>query len=125
MSSRAKTGAIVVPLGIAALVIVIVLVFGGGGGVSTATQLAAAKQSYCTHLRELTQEQRGPAVNRAAKKIKRDAAAFRAAGDPATARQLKAVVRAAKRVVAALAANKDPSAAAAAMQKAVKKAPSC
>jgi len=123
-SSRTKIIAIGAPLAVI-LIFVVALMATGGSGPSTAAQLAAAKQSYCIHLRELTQEQRGPAVNRAAKKIKQDAAAFRQAGDATTARELVAVTHAAKRVVAALENNKNPAAAAAAMQKAIGKAPTC
>jgi hypothetical protein len=124
MSPRAKLIAVAAP--IAVIVIVVAVIFAsGGGGPSQAAKLAAAKQFYCTDLRALTQQQRGPAVARASRLIRKDARSFRQAGDPETAQELIAVAHAAKRVVAALADNKDPSAAAAAMQKSIAKAPAC
>ena len=113
-----------VPLVIAA-VVASVLLSGGGSGPSGAS-LAVIKGTYCLHSRALFQESdRAPAVSRAADQIQKDAAAFRRAGDAATARRLKAVVRLARKLASAIRSNTGISAALHTLLKAAAKGPSC
>jgi len=124
MSPRAKLIAVAAPIAVI-LIVVIAVLASGGGGPSQAAQLAAAKQFYCTDMRALTQQQRGPAVTRGAKLIKKDAAAFRKAGDAATAKELRAVVKAAKRLAVAIEANANINQASQALLRSIRQGPSC
>jgi hypothetical protein len=114
---------VAIPLVVAAVVAGVLLSEGGG---SSGARLAAARQTYCLHSRALAQElDRAPAVARASKQIRADAAAFRAAGDAAAARELRAIVRAGLRLSAAIDANKGIEAASKALEKATLAGPSC
>jgi len=125
LGSRSRFAIVAIPLVVAA-VVAGVLLSGGGGGASSGARLTAAKQSYCLHSRALFQESdRAPAVSRAADQIQKDAAAFRRAGDAATARELKAVVRLARKLASAIRSNAGISAALHTLLKAAAKGPSC
>src|SRR5947208_3734862 len=101
LTGRAKLIAIVVPIGIIGIVAGLALSGGGSGGPSGT---AAALQSYCQHEHNLAQEfTRAPAVRRFAKQIKQDAAAFKAAGDTQTAKELKTIVQEARALAAKVA----------------------
>ena len=124
LGSRSRFAIVAVPLVIAA-VVAGVLLSGGGSGPSGAS-LAVIKGTYCLHSRALFQESdRAPAVSRAADQIQKDAAAFRRAGDAATARRLKAVVRLARKLASAIRSNTGISAALHTLLKAAAKGPSC
>jgi DNA-directed RNA polymerase subunit RPC12/RpoP len=125
LSQRGKLIAVAAPIALI-LIVVIAVLASGGGGPSQAAQLAAAKASYCLHSHALAQElDRGPAVNRAATQIKKDAALFRQAGDPATARQLKAIAREARKLAAADLSNKNVDATSHALLKKITQGPNC
>ena len=125
LSQRGKLIAIAAPLIVIVVVVAGVLLSGGGSGPSGAS-LAVIKGTYCLHSRGLFQESdRAPAVSRAADQIHKDAAAFRRAGDAATARELKAVVRLARKLASAIRSNTGISAALHTLLKAAAKGPSC
>jgi DNA-directed RNA polymerase subunit RPC12/RpoP len=104
LSPRGKLIAVAVPALVVVIVLVVALVGGGGGGgVGGGTSLAEAKASFCLHTRELTDlTERSPAVLRAAQDIKKDSVLFREAGDVASAKKLKDIVKAARKLAAAI-----------------------
>lgn len=125
LSQRGKLVAVAAPL-LVIIVIVIVVVAGGGGGTPAADTLAAAKQSYCLHSHALAQElDRKDAVAREAHSIHLAARTFHKNGDPATAKQLQDVVKAAKKLERAIKANKGQDTAGQALLKAISDGPSC
>ena len=126
LSQRGKLLAVGVPVLILVVVIALLLSGGGSGGPSSVSQLAAAKTSYCLHSRELTEEiERHDAVLRHAVEIRKDAGAFRRAGDPATATQVRKVFKAAKKLAAAEQANKGIDKATKSVEKAQLAGPQC
>ena len=123
LSSRARLGAVLVP--IAVIVVVLIVVLAGGGGGPAQLSPAAAKAAYCADLAGLQQLDRAPAVGRFIAAMKRDQKALQAAGDAASADQVKKIVTAAKKLKKAIESNKNIDQASTALNNTVAKGPSC
>ncbi|MDP9342816.1 MAG: hypothetical protein M3Q23_12145 [Actinomycetota bacterium] len=109
---------------------------GGGGGASSPTgnpsgsanpELAAARKAFCRDLVAVGggAVTRPPAIARLLPHLRKDAASYRQAGDPADAARVLAFASALARVRAAQLGHEDPTKANALVQRAAANLPNC